>query len=332
MPLVSVIIANYNHAPYLDRAIRSLLDQTWPHMEVIVVDDNSTDATPEILRKYEGEPRVRVLCQENQGLARTRNNGIAIARGEYIGFLDADDYFAPEKIEKQVLVLQNNPEYDWVYCDMQQVHPDGSFFDDYSIGKARPIVRGDILPSLLIGGYFPPHVALVRRSLLEEVGVFTPDLDGHADYDLWMRAAARGKQVYYLDERLAYYTRQPGSMSTDWDHMSETRLAALTRLAEQFPGPLARSLETLFRHVVGLTGAANSLSEALRSAEEEKREENPPPPPPPERSPEEEENARLYREEVVRRRRITRSLVWKIATPFFKLERAIWARRRQKKR
>lgn len=100
MPLVSIIIPAYNTGPYLEPTIRSALDQTWPHTEVIVVDDGSTDGSLDVARRFEG-PRLRVVTQQNRGSCAARNAGVHAARGEYLQFLDHDDLLAPDKLAKQ---------------------------------------------------------------------------------------------------------------------------------------------------------------------------------------------------------------------------------------
>jgi len=113
----SVAIVTFNHARYLPDALESALAQTLPGVEVVVVDDGSTDDTPAVLAKYAG--RVRVVRQPNRGPSAARNAGVAASRGEYVAFLDADDVLAPTKLAEQTAVLAREPRAGWTYCDVR---------------------------------------------------------------------------------------------------------------------------------------------------------------------------------------------------------------------
>src|SRR5258708_7235502 len=114
--LVSVVIASHNYAHFIPQTLDSVLAQTYPNWECIVVDDGSTDNTREVVERYaDADQRIRYLWQENQRLAAARNRGIANSSGEYLQFLDADDLIEPGKFERQVGVLEHHPEIDIVY-------------------------------------------------------------------------------------------------------------------------------------------------------------------------------------------------------------------------
>ncbi|MGE5423480.1 MAG: glycosyltransferase family 2 protein, partial [Ignavibacteriales bacterium] len=117
-PMVSVVIATYNCSSYITRAVQSALDQTYPNVEVIVIDDGSTDNTPEILQSF--RDRIRVVFQENRGPAAARNAGLAMAGGKYVAILDADDYWLPERLEKMISVLEDGP-YDLLISNFYTV-------------------------------------------------------------------------------------------------------------------------------------------------------------------------------------------------------------------
>lgn len=241
-PLVSVVIPAYNQARYLRQAIDSVLGQTYQELELVVVNDGSTDETSSVLAEYGGNPRVRVIQQENAGVAAARNRGFAETRGELVCFLDADDFFAPGKIAAQVAQFERDPALGFVYCDIVTVNEHGSPAGDYSVAGQRQRLDGDILESLLAGGYFPPHCVMVRRSACAGDGPFDPALGGHADLDLWMRLAAGGARAGFLPDRLAFYRRHEGGMSRDREHMRATREAALMKLAAHHPERVARAL------------------------------------------------------------------------------------------
>lgn len=261
-PLVSVVIPTYNHAEFVGSAVQSALDQKYPKMEVIVVDDGSTDNTREVLKPYLGDRRVSYLSQENRGPSSARNRGIAESKGEYLNFLDADDYFHPSKVAKQVEVLQSDPSVDLVYCDVALVDRNGRTMGEYSVGASRKILEGDIFDSLMLGGYYPPHVVLLRRTVLEQVGVFDEELKGAEDWDLWLRASAEGFRAHYIDEKLAYYRRYPGTISQHELTMQVGQVAVMEKMAQQYPARLARSLV----HLISSNKELNAGNEWLRKA------------------------------------------------------------------
>jgi hypothetical protein len=244
MPKVSIVIPAYNQARYLAQAIESCLAQTHSDLEVVVVDDGSTDETPAVVARFAN--RIRCVRQANAGLPAARNRGFRESTGGYVCFLDADDWFHPEKIRKQAEVLDADAAAGFVYCDIETVDEGGRpVAKQPSVGAVGAELSGNILPVLIKAGYFPPHTVMMRRRVLEELGGFDPELGGHADYDLWLRAAAAGHRAVYLDERLASYRTHAGSMSRDGRHMGETRQAALTKLARSHPDLAGRGLHQL---------------------------------------------------------------------------------------
>lgn len=245
MSLVSVVIPAFNQAAFVRQAIDSVLAQSHDQVEAIVVNDGSTDGTASQLAAYAGEPRVRVIDQANAGLPAARNRGLAQARGEFVTFLDADDLLDPAFVERLIAPLLAEPSLAFAYADVQHVDVEGRPSGDYSVGASREVLSGDILPSLVIGGYFPPHAVLLRRSVIGDVGAFDEDLGGHADYELWLRIAASGRTACYVDDRLAIYRQHPTSMSRDTAHMRATRERALARVAARFPERVGRAMSAL---------------------------------------------------------------------------------------
>ncbi len=122
---VSVIIPTYNYAKFIPEAIRSVLDQTFCDFELIIVDDGSTDETREVIKPYLDDARVKYVYQENKGLSSARNLGITTSRGEYIAFLDADDLWMPEKLQKQVPLLESNHKVALIYSMAEQINHEG---------------------------------------------------------------------------------------------------------------------------------------------------------------------------------------------------------------
>lgn len=277
MSKVSIIIPVYNQGRFLSKALQSCLEQTHKELEIIVINDGSTDETPQVAQSFQHHPNVKIIHQENRGLPEARNRGIQESDGEYICFLDSDDFYDSEKVQLQVEILDNNKAIDFVYCDIVTVDETGKpVEEDYSVGSARTELSGDIFPSLLLGGFFPPHTVMVRRSCLEKLGGFDPHLGGHADYELWLRLAASGCRAYYIDRKLAYYRTYSTSMSKDWNHMNATRQAALEKVTKRWPEAVAKCInkliitnEELYKSNQWLNnnwqGVLNQLSEVQRT-------------------------------------------------------------------
>ncbi len=245
MSLISVVIPAFNQARFVGAAVRSALSQTHEDVEVVVVNDGSTDHTPEVLAEFAAHPQVRLVTQANADLPAARNRGLAKSGGEFVCFLDADDLLEPPHLARLAAPLSRDTALGFAYCDVQQVDEQGAPAGDFSVGASRRQLSGDILDSLLMGGYFPPHAALVRRSMLDSLGGFDLELGGHADYEMWLRAVAAGWKTIYIDEKLARYRVYPGSMSRDLEHMRQTRLAALERVIRNAPRRVAASLSSL---------------------------------------------------------------------------------------
>jgi len=208
-PEVSVVIPAYNAARYLPQAVDSALQQTFREIEVLVVDDGSTDDTPARLAAY-GE-RIRVLRQVNAGVARARNAGSAAAQGRYVAFLDADDIWQTEKIQKQLEALAETPGHRACYTAFSSVS-----FDLTPLGVSRSARQGSLLQDLLCLGNVvgTPSTVVCERDLLVEVGGFDPDLSLGADWDLWLRLASR-TTFAYVDEPLVRYRIHEANMSRE---------------------------------------------------------------------------------------------------------------------
>jgi len=273
--LISFVIPAFNQARYVRQAIESALAQTHTPVEVIVVDDGSTDGTARALAEYRERSNVTIIRQPNAGVAAARNRGLAGSRGEFVCFLDADDYVAPTFAATLSVALIDDASVGFAYSDVTRVDQFEAPVDDYSVGAARRTVNGDIFESLVIGGYFTPNCALVRRSVLDAVGHFDLDLGGHADYDLWLRITGAGHAAVHISERLAFYRMHGQSMSHDTDQMRDTRIRTLDKAARQMPARLAPALAQL-QDVAADFHVANTWlngqwNHALRALEAERR-------------------------------------------------------------
>jgi glycosyltransferase involved in cell wall biosynthesis len=224
MPRVSVIIPAFNASRFISQAIESVLDQTFTDRELIVVDDGSTDDTASLAMKY-GE-KLRYIYQKNQGLSSARNTGIVKAEGEYIGFLDADDYWDREKLRHQVALLDSLPDTGVVYTALKVVDK-----DNHEIEERGCLVRGRIFFSLLTENCVVGSCssALIRRECFEKAGTFDEMLSASEDWDLWLRIAP-----YYLfdfvDLPLTFYRIHEGNMHKDLVLMESNVFHAIDKL------------------------------------------------------------------------------------------------------
>lgn len=245
MSLVSIIIPCYNATRFLRQALDSALAQSYDAFEIIVVNDGSTDDFETAIAPYRNHARVTIVSQENRGLSAARNRGIQKARGDYLKFLDADDWLAPDALKKQVAAFENDNALGLVYCDVVRVDAAGNPLDDYSVANARRILNGDILPSLLVGGYFTPNTVLVPRRVLDRVGLFDETLTAREDYELWLRIVCEGYAAYFVPEKLAYYRRHESNMTNDAAWMADTHLRALDKIVTRYPHRVAAALHEL---------------------------------------------------------------------------------------
>lgn len=203
-PLVSVIMPAYNAAATIEEALQSALKQTYRPLEVVVVDDGSTDATADIVQQRFGE-QVRLLREPHRGRASARNTALLAAKGDLIQFLDADDLLEPAKVSAQVAYLVDQPGIDVVYGDIECFAA-----DDPSVRwpyKPAEAPEGVVLSSMIEDGFLLTLSAIVRATRCAEVGGFDPQLRSNEDWDLWVRIAATGARFgrYPRDGFVGYY-------------------------------------------------------------------------------------------------------------------------------
>ncbi|ABA20473.1 Glycosyl transferase, family 2 [Trichormus variabilis ATCC 29413] len=218
MPKVSVVIPAYNAMPYLPETLDSVLRQTYNDFEVIVVNDGSSDKTEEFISQIL-DPRIKLISQANQGLAGARNTGILNASGEYIAFLDADDIWEPTKLEKQVKVLDENPEVGLVYTWVAYINEQGK-----STGKIfKNQVEGYVWPQLTEHNIVEcGSVAMVRQICFEKIGLFDRNLGSYVeDWDMWLRIAT-SYDFKVVKEALVYYRQRSNSASKNWEAMAQS--------------------------------------------------------------------------------------------------------------
>lgn len=208
LPLISVIITNYNYGRYLGQAIRSALGQTYPRVEVIIVDDGSQDDSEEVVKTYrEG---VLFIKQPNQGVSVARNRGVEESAGELVAFLDADDLWFPTKLEKQARRLLKDPEIGLVHCGIQEIDSNGTILEEYLDGLEGWVSRELLLfrrPVILGAG----STALVPRVTFDIVGGFDTSLGTSADWEFCYRIAVR-QRIAFVPELLVQYRNHGNNM------------------------------------------------------------------------------------------------------------------------
>lgn len=223
MKRVSVIIPAYNQGHYLGEALQSVLAQTYPHFEALVVDDGSTDNTAEVARSFT-DPRIQVIYQENRGLSGARNTGIRHARGAYFTYLDSDDLFLPEKLEQLVAELEAHPELGLVAGQSVPIDEGGR-----RIGKIFSTPLAADPAQLLLGN--PLHVGsvLVRREWQTKAGFFDESLRSYEDWDLWLRMLRLGCPMGWVDQPVSLYRFHRAQMTRIGAQMTSATFAVLDK-------------------------------------------------------------------------------------------------------
>jgi glycosyltransferase involved in cell wall biosynthesis len=213
-PLVSILIPAYNAERYIKEAIDSALMQDYPNMEILVIDDGSTDKTQAIVRAY-ADPRIRLLQQENRGIVRTRNRLLNEARGEYFSYLDSDDIYLQGRISKEVAFLEAHREYALVYCGIKY------FFDgepDKFYRHSFKQYSGDeVFPGLLEKMFITNTTITFRRKIYDTLGGYDPALGFVEDWEYFIRMVRNGFAIAYLNEDLVRF-RLRWDSSTDFAH------------------------------------------------------------------------------------------------------------------
>ena len=211
--MISVIIPTYNCDKYICEALDSVLQQTYSNYEIIVIDDGSTDTTRTIVNnRYHS---VRYYYLENNGVAAARNFGISMAQGELIAFLDADDIWLPEKLEKQAALFNKNDKLGMAFTE-------NSFFNEQGVttnkaNKRERLMHGDIVKNIFLNSYVVTSTVMVRKNVFDTVGSFEEGLTVAEDDNMWMRIGMK-YCVELLDESMLMYRITEGSLSRKSDN------------------------------------------------------------------------------------------------------------------
>jgi glycosyltransferase involved in cell wall biosynthesis len=267
MATISVIIPAYNAECTILETIASVQEQTFSDFEVIVINDGSTDRTLERLTTVK-DSRLKIFSYENGGVSVARNHGIAHATGEFISFIDADDLWTPDKLELQLAALQKHPEAGVAYSWTSNMSDEKKSFD---IGHS-PIFIGNVYPELLVTNFIANGSnLLIRRQAIESVGEFDPALSGCADWDFYVRLAARWLFVVVPKPQILY-RQSSGSMSSKIETMEKENIFVIEKIFQRAPPELQslkkQSLAMMYQYLAGICLArVNNLSEVKQASQ-----------------------------------------------------------------
>jgi len=230
MPSISVIIPAYNAEKTIKETIQSVLNQTWQDFELLIINDGSQDATLEVIKSIQ-DPRIKIFSYPNAGSSASRNRGIAIAKGEYISFIDADDLWTADKLEAQYKALQENSQAAVAYSWTDHIDESGQFLRS----GPQQSFTGDVYARLLLEDFIGNGSnPLIRAQAFAEVGDFDESLAHSEDWDLWLRLAARYHFVAVPSPQILYRMRV-SSKSFNIKEMEESSLQVIERAVTATP-------------------------------------------------------------------------------------------------
>ena len=274
MPRVSVIIPAFNCENYIEAALASVFQQNFGDLELIVVDDGSTDGTPRILADY--KDRVRLVAQENRGVASARNTGLAIARGDFVGFLDADDWWLPGRLAAQFAALESFPDAGLIFSDFCVFGNDVSehrhsgirwkyrfvrdpalapwhqlfsmsrvinWHDDSRARHEAITYHGWVATTLFQGNFILTSSVLVRRKAICRHGGFDCTLDTEEDYDCWLKLA-NDWPFSYIDAPLVAFRRNPNQLTRpgQLERIGRNALTVVERASTRMAGSISKDV------------------------------------------------------------------------------------------
>jgi len=247
--LISVIIPTYNRAYVLERAIDSVLKQTYQNIELIIIDDASTDNTSELLEKYHQDNRVSVVqLSKNSGVSHARNQGIERAQGEWVAFLDSDDEWLPKKLEQQVVILNENPEHKLIHGEEiwirrgKRVNP----------MKKHAKSGGDIFERCLELCLISPSAVMIEKDYLAKVGLFDESFPVCEDYELWLRVTSDIPVGFLAIPCITKYGGHEDQLSQKFRGMDFWRVKGMAKLRCQksLPADQLQALEKIMKKKV----------------------------------------------------------------------------------
>lgn len=250
MARVSVLTSVYNGEKYLKEAIESILSQTFSDFEFIIVNDNSTDSSLEIIKSFKDDRINLVENKENLGLTKSLNKGLKLAKGDYIARMDADDISEPTRFEKQVKVLEENPEYTVVGSNMVLINENGEILED----MIYPQTPEENLGNIFFANTIVHSSAMFRREFVLKLGGYNEEYKKSQDYDLWLSIIENGGQLYNIQEYLLKYRTHSDSITSKFGSEQEgTVVKILQKRLKSILGVDAKEKDlTTFRHSKGI--------------------------------------------------------------------------------
>lgn len=216
-PLLSVIITAYNEGDYIIEAVRSVQCQTFADLNIILVDDGSTGHTKEVIDSLANEPRLRIIRQANQGPSVARNVGLQAAASKYVGFLDGDDLWYPDKASSHIEILEQDASIDLTYSWWRFIDENGRDTGRRTRSNRNPIRLEDLIKQNSLGS---TSNIIARRDALVAAGLFDPNLRGAEDMEFWIRVARlRPGNIRCVPKVLFDYRVRQGQLTKNWQEM-----------------------------------------------------------------------------------------------------------------
>ena len=251
---VSVIIPTYNRAHLLPRCLDSVISQDLQPLEIIVVDDGSTDSTRDLIRR--NYPGVKLISRENKGVSAARNAGIGAANGDWLAFLDSDDAWLPGKLHRQVQAVREQPGINVVHSDEIWIRNGVRVNPHLKHRKYGGSIFKYCLPLCVIS----PSSVMIHRRVFDRVGLFDETLPVCEDYDLWLRTCARMPVAFIREPLITKYGGHPDQLSTRYRGMDRFRIRSIDRVLNEVelePDDRKAAVDTLVGKIgIYLNGAA----------------------------------------------------------------------------
>lgn len=271
MPVVSVVLTSYGHARYVQKAVESVLAQTLPDIEMVAIEDASTDESPAILQRYADRMRV-VLHTRNRGTYACLNEGIDHATAPYIAILNSDDVWLPTKLEKQVAILERDAQVGLVHTRVQFIDAEGNPLAGNPLGvRFHPNPQGNLLPELLTRNLFIASSVVFRRECIRQCGRFEERLFGMGDWDMWLRIAEH-YAVGYVPEPLTLYRIHGQNTMYQRQRMLEDDLWIHEERIRKRIHELLRHDGWRMRRSIGVALAALGVLYAMRGQKQQARQ------------------------------------------------------------
>lgn len=234
--LISIITPTYNREAFLPAAIESVLAQSYKEFELIIVDDGSTDNSRELINIYaEKDSRIKYLYQENQRQSVARNYALSVAKGDFICFLDSDNYWPSDKLEKSIKAFEVYPDADIVYGDCITIDEQGNELHRHNMRR----YSGRIAALLLKDNFISMNTTMTRRKCFNEMGGMSGKRRVADDYDLWLKFSARYR-FQYIPEFLAYYRVMENQISSNKKLRFETNEKIILDFLTEYPDAVSK--------------------------------------------------------------------------------------------